>query len=128
VTDDAEILVDGERLDRRTAAIAAEIGEARVRIVQLPVADYGEAMKTGFEVANGRVGRQRRHRLLLRRLLPAVLASDADLVIGSKRDPGSDDRRPLSVGLATAVFNLLLRSLFGSRVSDTHGMKGFRSR
>jgi hypothetical protein len=25
------------------------------------------------------------------------------------------------------VFNLLLRILFGSHVSDTHGMKGFRS-
>jgi hypothetical protein len=49
-----------------------------------------------------------------------------DLVIASKRDPGSEDRRPLIRRVATRVFNLLLRTILGSRVSDTHGMKAFR--
>jgi hypothetical protein len=51
---------------------------------------------------------------------------EVDLVIGSKRDPRSDDRRPFIRRLATAIFNLLLTVVLRSRVSDTHGMKGFR--
>jgi hypothetical protein len=52
---------------------------------------------------------------------------DVDLVIASKRDPGSEDRRSLLRRVATRVFNLLLRVVLDSRVSDTHGMKAFRS-
>jgi hypothetical protein len=52
----------------------------------------------------------------------------ADLVIASKRDPESQDRRPFIRRLATWVFNLLLRGILDSHVSDTHGMKAFRSR
>jgi hypothetical protein len=48
-------------------------------------------------------------------------------VIASKRDPGSDDRRPPIRRIATFVFNLMLRMILASKVSDTHGMKGFRS-
>jgi hypothetical protein len=51
---------------------------------------------------------------------------DVELVIGSKRDPASDDRRPFLRRLATRVFNLLLTVILHSRVTDTHGMKGFR--
>ena len=51
---------------------------------------------------------------------------DVDLVIGSKLDPASDDKRPFVRRLATRVFNLLLRVILDSHVSDTHGMKGFR--
>jgi hypothetical protein len=59
----------------------------------------------------------------LRRVLEL---EDVDLAIASKRDPGSEDRRPLIRRIATRVFNLMLRSILGSRVSDTHGMKAFR--
>ncbi|MFV1960976.1 MAG: glycosyltransferase family 2 protein, partial [Acidimicrobiia bacterium] len=60
--------------------------------------------------------------------LAVVLAQpdSVDLVIGSKRDPESEDRRPLIRRIATGVFNILLRVILGSGVSDTHGMKGFR--
>ena len=58
--------------------------------------------------------------------LKRVIALDeVDLVIASKRDPDSEDRRPLLRRVATWVFNLLLRSILDSRVSDTHGMKAF---
>ncbi len=55
-----------------------------------------------------------------------LLESNADVVIASKRAPGSDDRRTVIRRLGTLTFNVLLRLLFGSRVSDTHGIKGFR--
>ncbi len=50
-------------------------------------------------------------------------AGAADLVLASKRAPGADDRRSYLRRLGTQGFNLLLRLLFRSRVSDTHGMK-----
>jgi hypothetical protein len=52
---------------------------------------------------------------------------DVDLVIASKRDPESEDRRSIMRRLATRVFNILLRVILGSNVSDTHGMKAFRA-
>jgi glycosyltransferase involved in cell wall biosynthesis len=126
VTDDAEILVMENGSTDGTAALATELGGEQVRVIQLPVADYGEAMKTGFEMAEGAWVINVDIDYFSAQFFRSVLASDADLVIGSKRDPGSDDRRPLVRRLATAVFNLLLRLLFRSGVSDTHGMKGFR--
>ena len=126
VTDDAEILVMENGSTDGTAALATELGGEQVRVIQLPVADYGEAMKTGFEMAEGAWVINVDIDYFSAQFFRLVLASDADLVIGSKRDPGSDDRRPLVRRLATAVFNLLLRLLFRSGVSDTHGMKGFR--
>ncbi|MDH3498774.1 MAG: glycosyltransferase [Acidimicrobiia bacterium] len=50
----------------------------------------------------------------------------ADIVIASKRAPGSDDRRSILRRVATFVFNLILRAALGSGVSDTHGIKAFR--
>jgi hypothetical protein len=55
-----------------------------------------------------------------------TVAHGADIVLASKRADGSDDRRSAFRRLATFVFNLLLRALFGSKVSDTHGMKAIR--
>ena len=54
-------------------------------------------------------------------------AARSDVVIGSKRAAGSLDRRPWSRRLATRVFNFLLRTVAGSGVSDTHGMKAIRA-
>ena len=52
--------------------------------------------------------------------------TEADVVIASKRAPGSDDRRSPTRRLATFAFNIILRVVLHSGVSDTHGIKGFR--
>ncbi|MFP5332996.1 MAG: glycosyltransferase family 2 protein [Acidimicrobiia bacterium] len=126
VSADGEILVMENGSTDGTAALATELGGTAVRVIQLPRPDYGEAMKTGFELASGEWVVNVDIDYFSADFFRAVLDSDADIVIGSKRDPGSDDRRPLVRRLATAVFNLILRAMFASRVSDTHGMKGFR--
>jgi hypothetical protein len=51
------------------------------------------------------------------------LADQADIVLASKRVPGAEDRRSGFRRLATWGFNMILRLMFGSTVSDTHGMK-----
>lgn len=112
-----------------TAALAREIaGASPVVVDSLSEPDYGAAMRHGFLASDGdwivNFDIDYFSADFLRELL--AQPDDVDLVIGSKRDPRSEDRRPLLRRVATAVFNVLLTVILGSGVSDTHGMKGFR--
>jgi glycosyltransferase involved in cell wall biosynthesis len=117
-----------------TGEIAADLAsDPAITAIRISAANYGLAMREGFRAAadagaawvvnfdidyfSGQfVGD-----------LVGGTGAGADIVIASKRDPGSDDRRTPTRRLATLVFNLLLRFALGSRVSDTHGIKGFRA-
>ncbi len=113
----------------RTADVAKQIaGEANVIVDSRPTPDYGAAMRHGFLEADtdwvvnfdiDYFSADFLHQLLEQ-------PPEIDLVIGSKRDPASQDQRPLIRRVATRVFNLLLRTILSSQVTDTHGMKGFR--
>jgi len=121
-------LVENGSIDG-TAAVARQVaGQSAVKVESLPAADYGAAMRHGFLAARGdwvvNFDIDYFSGEFLTRLL--TQPADIDLVIGSKRDPGSEDGRPFVRRVATRVFNLLLRVILGSRVSDTHGIKGFR--
>ena len=98
-----------------------------VTVMSLDIADYGAAMRYGFLAAEGSWVVNFDIDYFSADFLKRVIAlDDVDLVIASKRDPGSEDRRPLLRRVATWVFNRLLRSILDSQVSDTHGMKAFR--
>lgn len=112
-----------------TAAVTREMAEgSAVEVISLPQPDYGAAMRAGFLAAEGdwvvNLDIDYFSGDFLKRVLDQP--SGVDLVIGSKRDPSSRDHRPMIRRLATRVFNLMLRVILDSRVSDTHGMKGFR--
>lgn len=112
-----------------TAELARRLSEgASVVVESLPVPDYGAAMRHGFLEADGDWVVNFDIDYFSSAFLAQLISQpdDVDLVIGSKRDPMSDDRRPLIRRLATSVFNLLLTVILRSKVSDTHGMKGFR--
>lgn len=112
-----------------TAAVTRELAEGlAVEVISLEEADYGAAMRAGFLAAEGDWVVNLDIDYFSAEFLKRVLDQPAsvDLVIGSKRDPSSRDRRPLVRRIATRVFNLLLRFILGSSVTDTHGMKGFR--
>jgi len=112
-----------------TAEAAKRAGEnASVEVFSLPEADYGAALRHGFLRASGEWVVNFDIDYFSSDFLRAVLnqPDSVDLVIGSKRDPESEDRRPFIRRIATRVFNLLLRVILRSGVSDTHGMKGFR--
>lgn len=49
-----------------------------------------------------------------------------DFIVGSKRAPGSRDRRPLFRRFATGVLNGMLRIAVGFKGTDTHGLKALR--
>lgn len=126
----AEVLIVENGSTDATADLARRVGGERVRVVSLPAPDYGGAMRHGFLEANGdwlvNFDIDYFSELFLRQI--GMLADEADLIIGSKRAPGSEDRRSPWRRLATYGFNLLLRWLLDSKVSDTHGMKAFRRR
>ena len=102
--------------------------DGSVEVFSLPEADYGAALRHGFLKASGDWVVNFDIDYFSSGFVKTVIAQpdDVDLVIGSKRDPDSKDLRPGIRRLATWVFNILLRVILGSGVSDTHGMKGFR--
>ena len=121
------LIVENGSTDGSAAIAEAVAGDAPVSVLSLQVADYGGAMHHGFSHSTGDwVVNFDIDYFSAEFLRKVVTSGEFDIVIGSKRDPGSEDRRPMVRRLATLVFNLLLRSILGSRVSDTHGMKAFR--
>jgi glycosyltransferase involved in cell wall biosynthesis len=113
-----------------TAEVAERVAAgAAVEVISLPDPDYGAAMRRGFLEAEGTWIVNFDIDYFSADFLRSVLSQpdDVDLVIASKRDPASDDRRSQFRQVATFVFNLLLRTILSSGVSDTHGMKGFRA-
>ena len=120
-------LVENGSNDGSAAVARAVAGDAPVTVSSLAIADYGSAMRHGFLEAEGDWVVNFDIDYFSADFLRQVMAvPEADLVIGSKRNPSSEDRRPLIRRLATWVFNLMLRTILGSQVSDTHGMKAFR--
>jgi glycosyltransferase involved in cell wall biosynthesis len=115
----------------RTLQILEELSaeRPRVRFLHEEQANYGRALKRGILEARGEtvicdeidlcdVG-------FYQRALP-ILASGADMVIGSKAMKGANDERPFVRRIATRVITLLLRAATGFRGTDTHGLKAFR--
>jgi glycosyltransferase involved in cell wall biosynthesis len=120
-----EVIVSENGSSDATAALAEEFAaeDGRVRVLTSPTPDYGAAMRAGFLAASGRWVVNFDIDYFSGPFVSEAIAGGADLTLASKRVPGADDRRSLFRRAGTWGFNLLLRSLFGSRVSDTHGMK-----
>lgn len=122
-----EVIVAENGSSDATADLAAAfaVGEPRVRVLRLPDPDYGAAMRAGFREGRGEwlVNFDIDYFSGDFLVVALGLADEADVVLASKRVDGADDRRSAFRRLATWGFNLVLRALFGSGVSDTHGMK-----
>ena len=119
-TDDTAAIADG---------LAGHVPELRVE--HLDVADYGQALRTGLLCATGdavvNFDVDYFDLEFLDLAVAQVLAeSGPAIVVGSKRVEGSTDTRVPLRKLATGVFGLILRVVFGLRVSDTHGVKAMR--
>ncbi len=108
-------------------ALSAE--DPRLRHLHSEQANYGLALRRGILEARGRHVVADEIDLcdvtFYDRALALLDAGQADMVVGSKRAPGSRDNRPAYRRLATAVHNDLLRLVLGFRGTDTHGVKAF---
>ena len=116
-----------------TAAVGAALAEEHpeVRLLHLPTADYGLALRTGLLAATGELVVNFDVDLVDFGFLDAALAlaekePEVTIVVGTKRGPGAEDQRGIGRRTVTAVFSLVLRRGFGLRVSDTHGLKLLR--
>ena len=126
---DVDVLLAENGSTDGTAEVGRGLGEQypALSVLELPTPDYGAAMRAGFLRATGDWVVNFDIDYFSGEFLDAALSHDeADIVLGSKRAPGSDDRRTWFRRFATWGFNVLLRTILGSRVSDTHGMKALR--
>jgi glycosyltransferase involved in cell wall biosynthesis len=103
-----------------------------VRTSVLARGSYGEAIKHGMLVSQGT------HLSILEcdaldsgfmaRSIAVFRAGTAQVIVGSKRHPESQDRRPFKRRALTALYNLvLLRTFLGYPGNDTHGLKSIET-
>ena len=125
-----ELLVveNGSRDGTVALARRLETELPEVRLLSLPEPDYGAALRVGILAAVGDLVGVFDADLydlgFLRRALADLRGVDGPaIVLGSKRAPGAEDRRPLPRRVVTATFCWVLRAGFGLHTSDTHGMK-----
>lgn len=96
-----------------------------VSVVSNRQANYGLAVRTGFLAAKGEY-------LILfdldywdipfvKKSLPMMKSYDA--VVASKWIKGAVDTRSYLRKLSTLIFSIILKLLFGMKISDTHGIK-----
>ncbi len=126
------ILVEnGSRDD--TLAVAAALARRwpdEIRVVELPDADYGAALREGLLRARADLAICEEIDLcdvdFHLRALTLLDEDRADLVVGSKAMPGAQDRRPWLRRAGTRSLNALLRAAVGLKGTDTHGLKALR--
>ena len=125
-----EVIIAENGSTDATAEVAARFGDTdnRVSMITLPEPDYGAAMRAGFLRAKGAWIVNFDIDYFSADFIRSGLRikDSADIVLASKRVAGSDDRRSLLRRLGTWGFNMVLRLLFRSEVTDTHGMKMIR--
>ncbi|MDH3308219.1 MAG: glycosyltransferase family 2 protein [Acidimicrobiia bacterium] len=98
----------------------------KASVLTLPTPDYGGAMRYGFTTATGDWVVNFDIDYFSGGFVAGLAGQRADIVIASKRAPGSRDERSFVRRTGTYAFNQLLRLALGSKVSDTHGIKAFR--
>lgn len=115
----------------RTVEIARRLCEELppVRLLRYPKPDYVGALNAGIQDARGK-------NIVCFEIdffdipfveIAHVLLNKYEAVIGSKRAPGSRDRRPWIRRFITWGFNTFLGIFFRFRGTDTHGIKAFRA-
>ena len=114
----------------KTRELASSLADAepRTRLLTTDSPDYGGAMKMGVLAARGP------HIIVFDIDYSSVdfmnealaLLEDCDVVLASKLAPETEDKRGPARRTITRGFSLVLKLLFNTKLSDTHGMKAFR--
>ena len=91
-------------------------------------ANYGLALKNGFENAKNEIVISFDIDYFSKKFLEQALQLDENFValVASKRLSESEDERTIVRKMATSIFVLILKLLFQTSLSDTHGMKAIR--
>jgi glycosyltransferase involved in cell wall biosynthesis len=120
------LLIENGSTDQ-TRQIMKNITKSSVINLHLIKPDYGEAMLVGIQKSRGKYVVVFNVDYWEEKFLAITQANllGYDMVIGSKRLPGSDDRRHWSRRLITGVFNIFLKIVMKYPGTDTHGIKVF---
>ncbi len=91
-------------------------------------ANYGLALKNGFESVKNDIVISFDIDYFSKKFLVQALQLNENIValVASKRLSGSEDERTLIRKMATSVFVFILKLLFRTSLTDTHGMKAIR--
>ena len=113
-----------------TKTIAQELIKKypKIKIISHAKANYGNALKAGFELANNDLVISFDIDYYSESFLHEALVLDDQYssITASKRLGSSEDGRRFVRKLATNFFVNLLKILFGTKLSDTHGMKAVK--
>lgn len=123
------LMVENGSTDGSAEVITSMMAEyPQIGMLQLSDANYGAAIRAGFAAAETDWVVVFDIDYFSGSFLAEAMKrqAEADLVIGSKRMPESDDRRSLVRRSATWALNNMLRLTLGLKVSDTHGIKAIR--
>jgi len=127
---DFEIIFSENGSTDKTKAIAEELTNKHpeIKIISNPEPNYGNALKTGFKIAKNDLVISFDIDYYSESFLREALMLDYEYssITASKRLESSEDGRRLIRRLATNFFVILLKTLFGTKLSDTHGMKAIK--
>ena len=121
---------NGSTDDTLAIARRLEAANPRIRAMQMPNPDYGDAMKRGmlssaadyivlFDIDYHDVDFMLKAGALLD-------GGVAGIVVGSKLIEGSEDKRSPARHMISLGFTTILRALFDPHMDDTHGVKVIR--
>ena len=130
-----EIIIAENGSKDRTVELAQKLSERFPHVSTFSAGEpnYGKALKEGLLQARGTFAICDEIDLCDLAFYKAAFGvfdqdseTDIDFIVGSKRAPGSTDRRPLFRRFATGVLNGMLRVAVGFKGTDTHGLKALR--
>ena len=127
---DFEIIFSENGSTDKTKAIAEELTNKHpeIKIISNPEPNYGNALKTGFKIAKNDLVVSFDIDYYSESFLSEALKLESEYsgITASKRLGSSEDGRRFIRRLATNFFVILLKTLFGTKLSDTHGMKAIK--
>ena len=127
---DFEIIFSENGSTDNTKKIAEELAKKypEIKIISNPNPNYGSALKAGFELAKNDLIISFDIDYYSESFLHEALILDKkySAITASKRLQSSEDGRRFVRRLATNFFVILLKTLFGTKLSDTHGMKAVK--
>jgi len=126
-----EILITENGSRDRTLEIANGLAAKfrNIRVLHTDEPNYGRALRRGIEECSGAICICDEIDIcdvdFYRTAIDLLSNGRAEMVVGSKRHPKAQDKRPALRRFATRVMNLLLRIAVGFKGTDTHGLKAF---
>ena len=127
---DFEIIFSENGSTDKTKVIAEELTNRHpeIKIISNPEPNYGNALKTGFKIAKNDLVVSFDIDYYSESFLSEALKLESEYsgITASKRLGSSEDGRRFIRRLATNFFVILLKTLFGTKLSDTHGMKAIK--